>query len=86
MRPVKYLSHGDFIKCRLYCIEVINHGTFEERVKQFDNDIQAHKSTYGFCPSEIYREKAKYIKKWSAAWRFSKFIRVDISTGEVDDF
>ena len=85
-RPVKYLSNADFIKCRLYCIEAINHGSFEKRIEQFDNDIRAHKDTYGYCPAEIYYEKAKYIKEWSFAWRCSKCIRVNVSTGEVDEY
>lgn len=80
-----YLSHEDFIKCRLYDIEAQNHGTFEDRVKQFNNDIQAHINTYGYCPREIYEQKALYIHTWANAWRNYYFIRVDVATGEVDE-
>lgn len=81
-----YLSHEDFIKCQLYDIEAQNHGTFEDRVKQFNNDIQAHINTYGYCPREIYEQKALYIHTWANAWRNYHFIRVDITTGEIDGF
>ena len=80
-----YLSHEDFIKCRLYQIEKLNNGSFEERVKQFNNDIQAHINTYGYCPREIYAQKALYIEKWANAWRNYHFVRVDITTGEIDE-
>ena len=82
--PIKLLSNADFIKVRLYHIEAAMHGTFPERIAQFDNDIQCHINVYGRCPREIYDEKRKYIKEWYFPWRNTAFVRVDVSTGEVD--
>ena len=83
--PIKLLGHDDFIKVRLYHIESAMHGTFPERVAQFNNDIQSHIDVYGRCPREIYDEKRKYVKEWYSPWKNSAFIRVDVTTGEVDE-
>ena len=80
---VKYVSHADFIKVRLYEIECDLFGTFPQRVRQFDNDIKAHIDVYGSCPKEIIQEKVKYITEWRAAWRNTGYILVDVTTGEV---
>lgn len=79
------LSHSDFVKVRQYHIEAQVHGTFPERIKQFNNDIQGYINTYGYCPKEIYDQKALYIKEWKSAWKNSCRVCIDVTTGEIDE-
>ena len=80
---IKYVSHEDFMKVRLFSVLEVKEGTYEDRIRYFDETIKEHYNVYGYCPLSLYREKRDYIRQWGYVWKLSKYILVDIDTGEV---
>lgn len=81
--PIKYLTHGAFVKMLQYTLLAEVECSFPEKVAILNNNIAVHKQIYGFVPPSLYAEKKAYVAEWRQAWDNSRCICVDLLTGEI---
>lgn len=74
-----YLSHEDFLKVFQWELIEALEGSYADHLRSFALTLDA----WGHLPPRAYKERAQFVKEWSAPARHSRRVCVDIETGEV---
>lgn len=80
---VKYLSHADFVKVKQWTLLETVEGKYFDQIKNYDESISASKDACGEIPFYLIAQKRKFISEWALPCLNSRFVCVDVTTGEV---
>lgn len=80
---IKYLNHNTFIRVIQWTLIEAVEGSYLHQYNKELSYIAETKRMYGYITKEHMRDLNELRAHWATPAYFSKFVCVDISTGEV---